>query len=285
MELADRAAIVTGGSRGLGRAIAARLVEEGASVLLVARDPAALDEARAELAARAVRAGQTVDALAGDVSRPETAPAIAARAAATLPDLAVLVNNAGVYGPFGRIEEVPWEEWEHALRVDLFGPALLCRAIIPLLRRRGLGKIVNVSGGGATAPLPRISAYAAAKAGLVRLTETIAEELRADRIDVNAMAPGPLATRLLDEVVAAGPERVGAGFHARALVQRAQGGTPLARGADLALFLASPRSDGITGRLLSAVWDDWPSLPARREELAGSDLYTLRRVAPEKGPR
>jgi 3-oxoacyl-[acyl-carrier protein] reductase len=281
MQLAERAAIVTGASRGLGRAIAERFVEEGASVLLVARGREPLEAVRGELSARAAREGQTVDAVAADVSRPEAAAAIAERAE-RLPGLAVLVNNAAVHGPFGRIDEVPWEEWEHAVRVDLFGPALLCRAVLPLLRRRGMGKIVNVSGGGATSPRPGISAYAAAKAALVRLTETIAEELRADHIDVNALAPGPLPTRMLEEVIAAGPERVGAAHHARALRQRAEGGRPLARAADLALFLACARSDGITGRLLSAVWDDWPSLPARREEIAASDLYTLRRVGPRR---
>ena len=209
MDLADRAAVITGGSRGLGRAIAARFVEEGASVLLVARDPGPLEQARAELAAHTVRPGQSVHALAADVARPDTADAVAALAGKELPDLAVLVNNAGVYGPFGAVDEVPWEAWEHAVRVNLFGPVLLSRALVPALRRRGFGKIVNVSGGGATSPLPRISAYAAAKAALVRLTETFACELRADHIDVNALAPGPLDTRLLDELLAAGPEGVG----------------------------------------------------------------------------
>jgi 3-oxoacyl-[acyl-carrier protein] reductase len=280
VDLADRAAVITGGSRGLGRAIAARFVAEGASVLIVARDPGPLEQARAELAAHAVRPGQSVHALAADVALPDTADAVAALAAKELPDLAVLVNNAGVYGPFGAVDEVPWEAWEHAVRVNLFGPVLLSRALVPALRRRGFGKIVNVSGGGATSPLPRISAYAAAKAALVRLTETFACELRADRIDVNALAPGPLDTRLLDELLAAGPEGVGPEMFARARRQREEGGTPLAKGADLALFLASARSDGITGRLLSAIWDDWASLPARREEIARSDAYTLRRVSP-----
>jgi len=284
MRLFDRAAIVTGASRGLGRAIAERFVAEGASVLLVARETGPLDEARAALAARTTREGQVVEALAADVSHPASADAIARRAERALPDLAVVVNNAGIYGPFGRLDEVDWEEWERAVRVDLFGPALVCRAVIPLLRRRGFGKIVNVSGGGATAALPRMSAYASAKAALVRLTETVAVELAPDRIDVNAMAPGPLATRMLDEVLAAGPERVGAEFHARAVRQRDEGGASLAGAAELAVFLASADSDGITGRLLSAVWDDWTALPARRAELAGSDDYTLRRVTPPPAP-
>jgi 3-oxoacyl-[acyl-carrier protein] reductase len=198
-----------------------------------------------------------------------------------LPDLTVLVNNAGIYGPMGRLEEVDWTAWVEAMQVNLFGTAHMCRAILPHLRQQGYGKIINLSGGGATAPLPRISAYAASKAAVVRLTETLAVELREARVDVNAIAPGPLNTRLLDEVLTAGPDKVGKDFYEKSLKQRDQGGASLDKGAALAVFLASAASDGITGRLLSAVWDDWAHLPERREQLAKSDVYTLRRITPE----
>jgi 3-oxoacyl-[acyl-carrier protein] reductase len=157
----------------------------------------------------------------------------------------------------------------------------MTRAILPQFRSRKYGKIINLSGGGATAPLPRFSAYAASKAAIVRLTETLACELKEDGIDVNAIAPGALNTRLLDEVLAAGPEKVGQDFYERSLKQRDQGGASLARGAALATYLASADSDGITGRLLSAVWDDWAHLGDWREELERSDIYTLRRITPD----
>jgi NAD(P)-dependent dehydrogenase (short-subunit alcohol dehydrogenase family) len=110
--------------------------------------------------------------------------------------------------------------------------------------------------------------------------ETVAAEVAPHRIDVNAIAPGALNTRMLDEVLAAGPGVVGADFYRKSLQQKERGGAPLEKGAALAVFLASPASDGITGRLLSAVWDPWAGLPARRAELAGSDIYTLRRIVP-----
>lgn len=283
--LAGQGAIVTGASQGLGRAIAARFVQAGTSVLLVARGQSLLDETRAALAREANQPGQVIAALAADVAEPEACAAIVARARADLPDLGILVNNAGVYGPIGRLEDVDWAAWVDAVRINLLGTALMCRETIPLFRARGSGKIINLSGGGATAPLPRFSAYAAAKAAVVRLTETLAEELRDARIDVNAIAPGALNTRLLDEVLAAGPAAAGDAFYQRARRQHEEGGVPLDRGAALALFLASPASDGITGRLLSAVWDDWASLAGRGAELAGTDLYTLRRVSPPTPPR
>src|SRR5258708_5958462 len=181
----------------------------------------------------------------------------------------------------GRLEEVDWQAWVDAVHINLFGTVLMCRAVIPVLRACGYGKIINLSGGGATAPLPRISAYAASKAAVVRLTETLAEELKGCHVDVNAIAPGALNTRLLDEVLTAGPQRVGQDFYDRSLKQRDSGGAGLEKGAALATFLASADSDGITGRLLSAVWDDWAGLPAWRDELAKGDVFTLRRITPE----
>ncbi len=279
--LAGRSAIVTGANQGLGRAIAAAYVRAGASVLLVARGEALLRQVHEELAPLAKKPGQRVIHRRADVASPEECAGIARTAQEQLPGLTALVNYAGVYGPMGSVEEVDWEAWVEAIRINLFGTVLMCRAVIPLLRSRGYGKIINLSGGGATAPLPRFSAYAASKAAVVRLTETFAEELRDSHIDVNAIAPGALNTRLLDEVLAAGPAKVGQSFYEKALKQRDTGGVALEKGADLAVFLASAASDGITGRLLSAAWDDWPHLPERAQQLAASDIYTLRRIVPE----
>jgi NAD(P)-dependent dehydrogenase (short-subunit alcohol dehydrogenase family) len=277
--LEGRAALVTGANQGLGLAIARAYVEAGASVFLCARNGAMLERARAEVEALASD-GQRVLAAPADVSRPHDVDALARAALAAFPGLQVLVNNAGVYGPKGLIEHVDWDAWVEAVAINVFGSVLTCRALLPHLKRQRYGKIVQLSGGGATNPLPRLSAYAASKAAIVRFAETLAEEVREDGIDVNAIAPGALNTRLLDEVLASGPERVGAAFFDRALKQKEEGGAPLTRGADLAVFLASAESDGLTGRLLSAVWDPWERLDDRREALAGSDVYTLRRIVP-----
>ena len=132
------------------------------------------------------------------------------------------------------MEDAAWDEWRQAIEINLMGTVLLCRAILPLFRRHQAGKIVNLSGGGATAPLPRFSAYAASKAAVVRFTETLAEETRGAGIDVNSIAPGPSNTRLLDEVLAAGPERTGETFYRRSIQQKNEGGAPLGKAADSA---------------------------------------------------
>jgi len=176
---------------------------------------------------------------------------------------------------------VDWAEWVQAIEVNLLGSILLCRELLPHFKKNRYGKIIQLSGGGATNPLPRLSAYAASKAAIVRFAETLAEEVRADHIDVNSVAPGPLNTRLLDEVLQAGPEKVGKDFYERSLKQKAEGGAPVEKGAALSVFLASSASDGITGKLISAVWDDWDTFPQHLDDLNQSDVYTLRRIVPK----
>jgi NAD(P)-dependent dehydrogenase (short-subunit alcohol dehydrogenase family) len=275
--LAGRTALITGANQGLGLEIARAYVRDGASVLLCARDAALLETARATVAALAGR-GQVVAARPADVSSPEEVADLAAHAFELFPQLHVLVSNAGVYGPMGSSESVDWQEWTRAIEINLYGSVLPARAVLPHFKEHRYGKIVQLSGGGATNPLPRISAYAASKAAIVRFAESLALEVKEFGIDVNAIAPGALNTRMMDELIAAGPDAVGAAFHARMLETRERGGTPLETGAALAVFLGGQESDGITGRLLSAVWDPWADLPRHRDALDPTDVYTLRRV-------
>ncbi|MBC8096878.1 MAG: SDR family oxidoreductase, partial [Akkermansiaceae bacterium] len=225
--------------------------------------------------------GQKIVAKTCDVSSEAQVNELVGVALKELGSLDVLVNNAGVYGPMGPTESVPLEEWKRAIEVNLYGVLLPCRAVIPHFKKSGRGKIVILSGGGATNPLPNISSYAASKAAVVRLMETFAEELRAFHVDVNAIAPGALATRLVNEVLAAGPEKVGQAFYEKNKKWKVEGATPLSFGANLAVYLASDESDGITGKLISAQWDPWASLHEHRDELAKSDIYCLRRIVPE----
>lgn len=275
--LQGRYALITGASLGLGAEIARHFVAAGASVMLCARGTRHLEAIRAELSP-GLQAGQQVLTQVTDVAEQDEVAELFRTTLAAFPRLDILVNNAGVYGPMGRLEETDVSDWVQALGVNLLGTVYCCHAALPAMRRAGYGKIINLSGGGATAPLPYLSSYAAAKAAVVRLTETIAGETAEAKIDINAVAPGALATRLLDAVTDAGPERVGSDFHHRMLKVREDGGTPLAVGARLCVFLASAISDGITGKLISAPWDRWQDWPAHLEELRESDAYTLRRI-------
>jgi len=280
MRLAGRRALITGASMGLGLAIARAYIAEGASVMLCARGAEQLAQARSQLAELASEC-QRVLALPADVSKASDVEHVVAAALTGMGGLEVLVCNAGIYGPTGAIEEVDWEAWTRTININLMGTVLPCRTVVPHFKAQGYGKIVLLSGGGATSPLPRFSAYAASKAAVVRFGETLAEEVRGTGIDVNAVAPGALNTRLLDEVLEAGPGKVGQAFYGRALQQKATGGVPLERGAALCVFLGSAASDGITGKLISAVWDPWETLAERRAEIDKNDIYTLRRIVPK----
>jgi NAD(P)-dependent dehydrogenase (short-subunit alcohol dehydrogenase family) len=207
--LANRCAIITGASQGLGFEIARQYLEAGASLMICARNEALLETSSLELKKLAGN-GQSVIALRADVSKPQDVQVLIDRALAEFGRLDILVSNAGVLGPSGAIESADWEAWVHALEINLLGPVLLSRAILPHFKKAEYGKIIQLSGGGATNPLPNLSAYAVSKAAVVRFVETLAEETRAHHIDVNAIAPGALKTRLLDELVAAGSRKLGA---------------------------------------------------------------------------
>lgn len=279
MKLKGLNALITGGSQGLGKAIAEQFLAEGANVVLCARSEKDLNSTRTELATKF--SSQKILSKACDVSNEPQVNELIAFTLRELGSIDALVLNAGVYGPMGPTESVDLNEWRRAIDINLFGVLLPCRAIIPHFKKAGRGKIVVLSGGGATNPLPNISSYAASKAAVVRLMETLAEELRPHHVDVNAIAPGALATRLVDEVLAAGPDKVGAAFFEKNKQWKEKGATPLELGAKLAVYLASAESNGITGKLISAQWDPWAKLAEHRDELAKSDIYCLRRIVPE----
>ncbi|HYM62674.1 MAG TPA: SDR family oxidoreductase, partial [Thermoanaerobaculia bacterium] len=215
-DLNGRAAIITGASQGLGQAIARAYVSAGARVAICGRDAGTLAQTQRDLETLTPEGNRVISEVA-DVARESDVERLVNRAIEEFGRIDILVNNAGIYGPLGAIEEIDWTAWVRAIEINLLGSVMVCRALLPHLKKNRYGKIVQLSGGGATNPLPRISAYAASKAAIVRFAETLAEEVREYSIDVNSIAPGALNTRLLDEVIEAGPERVGKNFYDRSV--------------------------------------------------------------------
>ncbi len=279
MNLEGRYAVITGGSQGFGLRIALRFVREGAAVLVCARDAAQLERARADIGAVG-GAGARVIAQPADVTRESDLLALRDRALSEFPQVDILVNCAGVAGPRGAVDDVDWDEWKQAIAINLNGTVFASLAFLPHMKQRRRGKIIIVSGGGATKPLPHLSAYAASKAGVVRFGETLAEEVRGFGIDVNAVAPGVLATRMMDHFLEGDAGVIGREYIEEAARQRADAQPAFDRAAALCVFLASAESDGITGKLISAGWDPWRDLPKHKEDLAKTDVYTLRRIVP-----
>lgn len=189
----------------------------------------------------------------------------------------VLVNCSGILGPVGATHTVRVEEWVRTFEINLFGSFYLVRAVLPSMLDAGHGKIIQFSGGGAAYGRPFFTAYSASKAALVRFTESLAAELRDNNIQANAIAPGPVKSRMWDELRASG---TAGGPLAMEELQKMDltGGVPPERAAALALYLASERSNGLTGRLISAPYDKWNELGPRIEQIASTDVWTLRRV-------
>ena len=190
-------AVVTGASRGLGKLCARELAAHGANLLLVARDQTALADVATEIKVK--YPDSAVATLGCDLGDPD-ASQLVRETADQLGQVDILVNNAAVQGPIGPAWEVPWREFEEALRLDFLVPVALCRALIPRMRAIGRGWIINISGGGATTPRPMFAAYAAAKTALVRFTETVAIETARDGIRINAVSPGAFTSGMTKTV-------------------------------------------------------------------------------------
>jgi NAD(P)-dependent dehydrogenase (short-subunit alcohol dehydrogenase family) len=280
MKLLNKNAVISGASKGLGAAIAQAYVEAGASVVICARNKIKLLEKQTELQAIAP-VNSKVIAIPTDVASPEQVEFLIKTAVKELGNIDILVANAGIYGPKGPLEALDWQAWSDAIDINLKGTVLQCRAVIPLFKKQKHGKIIIISGGGATKPMPNFSAYAASKAAVVRFSETLANELQPFNIDVMAISPGALNTGFLDEVLHAGPKNVGNNFYKASLEQAKTGGSPPELAADLSVYLASEVAKGITGKLISAVWDSWKNLHEYYPEIAMTDIYTLRRIKPE----
>jgi NAD(P)-dependent dehydrogenase (short-subunit alcohol dehydrogenase family) len=266
--------VVTGSSTGIGRALVERLLSHGHAVWGIARSD------QSDFAAKQ---GEKFHASRADVADWGQVERAAKEITARWPAVDALVAGAGVQGEVGPAMAADPQRWSATVRANLDGTFFMIRALADhFVAKPHRAKIVCFSGGGATKPRANFSAYAVAKTGIVRLVETLAEETRDRGIDINAIAPGAINTRLTDEVLALGPAVVGDAEFAAAQKQKASGGHSLEKALALVEWLLSPASNGVSGRLLAAQWDPWPTLDQRAGELAASDIYTLRRIIPQE---
>ncbi len=266
MRLDGMVAVVTGAGRGIGQAIALAFAREGARLALAARTAAELEDT-----ARQVRdLGAPALFIPTDVTDQGQVDHMAAQVIDRYSAIDILVNNAGVAGPIGPLQDNDPAYWVRTIQVNLIGAYLCCRAVLPAMLKRNRGKIINMSGGGSLNGAADMSAYGSTKAAVVRLTECLAIELAQTNVCVNAIAPGTIRTRMLEEI-----QQV---YDAAGVEMPSGGWGSLERAADLALFLASEDSGNLSGRLVSAIWDDYSKIPDRIPEIMESDAFQLRRV-------
>jgi NAD(P)-dependent dehydrogenase (short-subunit alcohol dehydrogenase family) len=272
--LATKTIVVTGGSMGLGLAAAKACFEAGANVFLCSRHQRDLDQVLVSMA------GPRAAALETDVSQPQQVEALFAAAQARYGPVHGLIHCAAVLGPIGPLADTAPEEWFEALRINLFGSVLVAREAIRRMKNAGGGRLVLFSGGGAGYAFPNYSSYACAKVAVVRLVETLAQEVIAYGIEVNALAPGFVTTRLHQQTLGAG-ERAGADYLQLTRRHLAKGGVAPELGARAAAFLVSDAARGITGKFVAAPYDDVQAWPGHLDELRSTDIFTLRRIVPK----
>lgn len=264
--------VVTGASTGIGAELTRSLAAAGHRVFVCAR--------RADKLAQVTDEGRLATPFVCDVSSEAAVAEFALLVSESAGKVDALVNCAGAFGAIGTVEEVNSRDWLRTLHVNLYGTFLACQAFVPMMRRAGGGRIVNFSGGGAFSPLPKYSAYAVSKAGVVRLTETMAVELAPAGIWVNAVGVGFVVTDIHKATLEAGPERSGADFYRMTVDKMAGGSIPIELPVRLVHYLLSPQAAGLTGKTISSSFDPWntPEFSASIESLNQSDLYTMQRI-------
>jgi len=274
MKLKGKVAVITGASKGIGKCIAETFARERCNLTIVSRH---LEEICA-VAEELKKYNVDVLPLKCDVSNPAEVKEMVKKTIDRFGKIDILVNNAGVYGPLGPLIDNDLELWAKTININLMGTVICTKFVLPYMMKARKGKIINFSGGGSGGPpTPTISAYATTKVAVVRFTEVVAEEVKDYNIQVNSIAPGAVNTRLLDQVLEAA-DRVNKKFLEKAKEQKETGGTPPEKAAQLVLYLASDDSDGITGKLISAVWDNYKDFGKELDKIKGTSIYTLKRI-------
>jgi len=272
-------AIVTGAYGGLGKQVSFALWNKGFSLILIGRSKSKLITIKNSLENRA---NQSCTTIICDLSDGLAVSEIIRKDISKLKKIDTLINIAAIHGPIGMFDKNNMNEWNDVFQVNFFSPVALTKAVIPLMKKNG-GSIINISGGGAAGPRPKFSAYASSKAALVRFSETVALELKKNSIRINCVAPGMMPTKLLSEIIAHedNSENKELSVMNEVLTDK---NFSYSNVIELILFLTSSNSKYISGKLISAVWDNWQDWNKNIVELNKNDLYTLRRItAKDKG--
>lgn len=276
--LSGKNILVTGGASGIGLAIAEGFVKAGASVAIASRSKAKLVEAEAFLKKHLIPnlASQKIIAEQADVTSDADLLALNKLIQSNLGNLDALVAAAGLYGTIGPFLETPIAEWSQSVEINLIGTAKSVFYASQIMTPTKPCQIILFSGGGQGA-YENFSAYVTGKGGIWRFTESVAAELKNRNIFMNAITPGPVNTQFLDDLIAAGPQKVGTAVYEKSLKQKQEGGQSPTKAVDLCLYLLSEKANGLFGKTISAVWDDYSHF-VDLGKISKSDIYTFKRV-------
>ena len=276
INLRNHNVVITGGTSGLGLVTAEMFIKFGASVVICGTNQEKLDKTLIRLEQLTTK-DQKIFTYQADVSNENNVKDFIEYSIEKLGNINTLINNAGIYGPKGLVETICSDDWVRTMNNNMFSVFYTCKYVLPHMKERGSGNIINLSGGGEK-PFPRFSAYATSKASVVKFTEIIAEEIKPFGLQANSIAPGAMNTGFLDEILESDPDVVGRNFYDRSVKQKEQGGVDPENAARLCVYLSSEKGKGITGKLISATWDDWENLHTKIDKTENSNIYTMRRI-------
>lgn len=267
-----KTAIITGSARGIGKHLAIQFSKKGYTVILASRSKNEIEDTLNQIQTD----GGSGIAIVTDVSKKNEVNQLVSSTMKNYGTIDVLINNAGIITPIGPVETIDTEKWIQTIQINLFGTYFCTKAVLPYMIPQKKGKIINFSGGGAFNPFPNFSAYSTSKAAIIRFTETIAQELSQYNIDVNAIAPGPIKSKIMYDVIESGNLAGQELDRAKKVID--EGGFSLEKVSELALFLASEDSNGLTGKTISAKWDDLEYVRNNISKIQNSDKFTMKRM-------
>lgn len=270
--------IISGASRGIGLFLSEHFSNKGANLILLSRKSNQTKIALDKILKKKTNSNQNINFFFVDISKKKDVDNFFNTISKKKIRIHFLINCAGIYGPIGKFENLNWNEFKKTIDINLLGSIYFIKKLIPIFKKNNFGKIIQLSGGGATAPFPNFMPYSISKVGLVRFIENISEELEDYKIYVNTIAPGAVNTRMLSQVLKAGPRNVGKKFYNKSNKQKKHGGADLNKIADCVDFLLNKSGNGISGKLISVIWDNWKLFNNNIKNLKRSDVGTLRRI-------
>ena len=279
MELKNKNILISGATGGFGSALALKFYQEGANLLLIGRSIDKLNSLKNKLT-KDKMSTQIIIIIKLDLSNLDLIKKVINKELKNITIIDILINCAAIQGPIGKSWENNFKEWQKTFNTNFYSTMILTNTILPFMLKNNSGSIINISGGGSTSSRPDFSSYAISKTALVRYTEILADELSKTKIKVNAIAPGVMATKMIKQVIKF-KKNISNIKELDSAKKVLSEGDNKENAIDLCVFLSKKESDGITGKLISAIWDPWQDFKLHKEDLMKSDIYTLKRIVPE----
>jgi len=279
LKLKNKNVIITGSTGGLGSALAFKYLNEGANLILIGRTTSKLNILKTKLVQN-ILLNQFVITIKLDLSNLNSIPKIINKELKKLPKVDILINCAAIQGPIGKSWENSFKDWEKSFNINFYSTMVMTNTILPFMLKNNSGSIINISGGGSTSSRPDFSSYAISKTALVRYTEILSDELSNTKIRVNSISPGVMATNMIKQVIKY-KKNIKNKNEVISADKVLSEGDNKDNAINLCIFLSTKQSNGINGKLISALWDPWNEFKKYKSYIANSDIYTLRRIIPK----